>query len=65
MVAVIATFLVGALQKETRPTFRAILASIEETGRTLLDIVVITALAGLVIGALQLSGLPSSSRCSW
>jgi TRAP transporter 4TM/12TM fusion protein len=57
MVAVIATFLVGALQKETRPTFRAILASIEETGQTLLDIVVVTALAGLVIGSLQLSGL--------
>src|SRR5918992_2139536 len=57
MLAVIATFLVGALQKETRPTFRAILASIEETGQTLLDIIVVTALAGLVIGALQLSGL--------
>jgi len=57
MVAVIATFVVGALQKETRPTFRAILNSIEETGQTLLDIVVVTALAGLVIGSLQLSGL--------
>jgi TRAP transporter 4TM/12TM fusion protein len=57
MLAVIATFLVGALQKETRPTFRAILTSIEETGQTLLDIVVVTALAGLVIGSLQLSGL--------
>ena len=57
MLAVIATFLVGALRKETRPTFRAILASIEETGQTLLDIVVVTALAGLVIGSLQLSGL--------
>ena len=57
MAAVIATFLTGALQKETRPTFRGILTSIEETGRTLLDIVVITGLAGLVIGAFQLSGL--------
>ncbi len=57
MLAVIATFLVGALQRETRPTFRAILTSIEETGQTLLDIVVVTALAGLVIGSLQLSGL--------
>jgi TRAP transporter 4TM/12TM fusion protein len=54
---VILTFVVGALQKDTRPTFTAILKSIEETGRTLLDIVVITALAGLVIGSLQLSGL--------
>ena len=56
MAAVIATFLIGALQKETRPTLRGILASIEQTGRTLLDIVVIVALAGLVIGTLQLSG---------
>jgi len=56
MAAVIATFLIGALQKETRPTLRGILTSIESTGRTLLDIVVIVALAGLVIGALQLSG---------
>ncbi len=54
---VILTFLVGALQKDTRPSFAKILQCIEDTGRTLLDIVVITALAGLVIGALQLSGL--------
>jgi TRAP-type uncharacterized transport system fused permease subunit len=45
------------LQKETRPSFAKIVGCIEGTGRTLLDIVVITALAGLVIGALQLSGL--------
>ena len=57
MATVLLTFIVGAFQKETRPTFRGILASIEDTGKTLLDIVVITALAGLVIGALQLSGL--------
>ena len=57
MATVILTFIVGALQKETRPTFGKILTSIEETGRTLLDIVVITSLAGLVIGSLQLSGL--------
>jgi TRAP transporter 4TM/12TM fusion protein len=54
---VILTIVVGALQKETRPTFKGILTCIEETGRTLVDIVVITSLAGLVIGALQLSGL--------
>jgi TRAP transporter 4TM/12TM fusion protein len=57
MATVVLTFIVGALQKETRPTFKGVLTCIEETGRTLLDIVVITALAGLVIGALQLSGL--------
>ncbi|MGH7929563.1 MAG: TRAP transporter permease, partial [Candidatus Binatia bacterium] len=57
MATVALTYIVGALQKDTRPTFRAILKSIEDTGRTLLDIVVITALAGLVIGSLHLSGL--------
>jgi TRAP-type uncharacterized transport system fused permease subunit len=57
MATVILTFAVGVLQKETRPTFRKVLSCIEDTGRTLLDIVVITSLAGLVIGALQLSGL--------
>ncbi len=56
MAAVVATFAVGALRKETRPGPGAIFKSIVETGRTLLDIVVITALAGLVIGALNFSG---------
>lgn len=55
--AVALTFIVGALQRETRPGWKKILTAVEDTGRTLLDIVVITALAGLVIGALQLSGL--------
>ena len=57
MAAVIAVFVVGALQKETRPTFQKILKSIQETGRTMLDIIAITALAGLVIGTLQLSAI--------
>ena len=56
MVAVIGVLVVGALQKETRPSFKKIVAAFEETGKTLLDIVVITALAGVVIGALHLSG---------
>jgi TRAP transporter 4TM/12TM fusion protein len=57
MAAVISTFICGALQKETRPTLRGFFNSIEETGKTLLDIVAISGLAGLVIGSLQLSGL--------
>ncbi len=56
MVAVIGVLVVGALQKETRPSFKKIVAAFEETGKTLLDIAVITALAGIVIGALHLSG---------
>jgi TRAP transporter 4TM/12TM fusion protein len=57
MAAVIATFACGALQKITRPSWRQVIECIEESGRTLLDIVAISAAAGLVIGALQLSGL--------
>jgi TRAP transporter 4TM/12TM fusion protein len=56
MAAVVATFAVGALQTATRPRPGAIWRSIEETGRTMLDIVVITALAGIVIGTLNFSG---------
>src|SRR5262249_1792417 len=56
MAAALATFAVGALRAETRPSPARLLASIEETGRTMLDIAVITALAGLVIGTLNLSG---------
>ncbi len=59
MAAVIATFAVGAIQPGTRPSLRGILGSVEDTGRTMLDLVAITALAGLVIGALQLSGFTS------
>lgn len=57
MAAVIATFLVGVIQKETRPSLGKVLKAIEEAGRTLLDITVISAVAGFVIGAIQLSGL--------
>jgi TRAP transporter 4TM/12TM fusion protein len=57
MAAVIATFAVGLLQRDTRPTLRSVLKAFEDTGRTLLEIVVISGIAGFVIGALQLSGL--------
>jgi len=57
MAAVVATFAVGLLQKATRPTLRAVVSTVEETSRILLDLVVITCVAGFVIGALQLSGL--------
>src|SRR5256886_9036675 len=59
MLAVVTTFLVGTLQKETRPTWRGIVGALEGTGRTMLDLVAITILAGIVIGAFQLSGLTS------
>ncbi len=56
MLAVIAVFAVASLQQKTRPSFVKIVTAFEETGKTLLDIAVITALAGIVIGALHLSG---------
>jgi TRAP transporter 4TM/12TM fusion protein len=56
MAAVVATFAAGTLRKETRPRLATILTSIEATGRTMLDIVAITALAGIVIGTLNFSG---------
>src|SRR5216117_1328820 len=59
MLAVAVTFGVGALQKETRPTWRGIMETLEGTGRTMLDLVAITTLAGIVIGSLQLSGFTS------
>jgi TRAP transporter 4TM/12TM fusion protein len=55
--AVLVTFLVGSIQKETRPTWASVLNALEDAGRTLLDIIVISGVAGFVIGALQLSGL--------
>ncbi|MGH7339471.1 MAG: TRAP transporter permease, partial [Candidatus Rokuibacteriota bacterium] len=57
MAAVIATFLVGLMQKATRPTLRGVMKSFEDAGRTLLEIVVISGVAGFVIGTLALSGL--------
>lgn len=59
MLAVGVTFLVGFLQKETRPTWAGFIECLESSGRTMLDLVAITAMAGLVIGALQLSGFVS------
>ena len=59
MLAVVVTFAVGALHRDTRPTWRAIVGAIEGTGRTMLDLIAIVTLAGVVIGSLQLSGFTS------
>jgi len=59
MLAVGVTLLVGCLQKATRPSWRDVMDAIEGTGRTMLDLIAITTLAGIVIGAFQLSGLTS------
>jgi TRAP transporter 4TM/12TM fusion protein len=52
-------FAAGLLRPESRPGPAAVARAFEDAGRTLLDLVIITGLAGLVIGALQLSGFPS------
>jgi TRAP transporter 4TM/12TM fusion protein len=57
--AAVVTLIVGVVGRETRPTVAAIVRSVLDTGRILLDLVTISALAGLVIGALQLSGFTS------
>ena len=57
MAAVITTLLLGVFQSANRLNLRKLLTALEGTGRVLLDIVVITAVAGFVIGVLQLSGL--------
>jgi TRAP transporter 4TM/12TM fusion protein len=57
MAAVAATLAIGALRRETRPSLARLLRAVEEAGRTLLEIAVISAVAGFVIGTLQLSGL--------
>jgi TRAP-type uncharacterized transport system fused permease subunit len=57
MAAVLATIVIGFVQREGRLTPARLVQAMIETGRILLDIVAITAVAGLVIGALQLSGL--------
>jgi TRAP transporter 4TM/12TM fusion protein len=59
MLAVAVTLIVGCLQSTTRPSWRGVLDAIEGTGRTMLDLIAITTLAGIVIGAFQLSGLTS------
>jgi TRAP-type uncharacterized transport system fused permease subunit len=56
MAAAVATLVVGGLQAETRLRPAAVWKSLEDTGRTMLDIVAITALAGIVIGTLNFSG---------
>ena len=61
LAAVAATLAVAALGAggTARPTLRGVVTAVVETGRTMLDLTVVTALAGLVIGALQLSGFTS------
>ena len=57
MAAAIVTVVIGALHPYTRPSFRRLFDELRETGRIILDLMVITAIAGIIIGLLQLTGL--------
>src|SRR5690606_2430958 len=57
MAAVVTTIVVAFLHPRTRPTWRALVTAVEETGRIVLDLIVITLVAGLVIGGVQVSGI--------
>ncbi len=49
---------VSFLRQETRIDFRKMLTILEQTGQAMLEVAVICAVAGIVIGVLTLSGLP-------
>lgn len=57
LAAVLVALVVGSLNKETRPNPATIWHAVVSTGKTLLDLIVIVAIAGIFIGSLQLSGL--------
>lgn len=55
-----AALVVGALAVRTRPSLADIGSAFVSTGQTVASILILTAVAGLVIGALQLAGLAYS-----
>ena len=55
--AALATLALGFLRKELRVRPRWVLETLQSTGRTLLELGVTVALAGLILGAVQVSGL--------
>lgn len=57
LAAIAATLVVGALRRDTRPTIAGVWHAVVETGRVLLDLVAVVAVAGIIIGTLQFSGL--------
>lgn len=60
LAATVSAIGVGFFTADSRPTLGKLRESFVKTGRTLLDLVTITAIAGLIIGALQVSGLAFS-----
>lgn len=57
IVTVAAVFVAAAVSRETRPALRRSIDVFANAGRSLLDLIVITAAAGLIIGVLSITGL--------
>ena len=57
MAGAIVTVIVGCFHPATRPTFARVMRELSETGRIILDLIVITSVAGVIIGLLQITGL--------
>ncbi len=57
MLAVGATLAVSLFNPFTRPSLEKVWIAVRETGQTVLELVIVTALAGMIIGAIQISTL--------
>ncbi len=57
MLAVGATLAVSLFNPFTRPSLDKVWIAVRETGQTVLELVIVTALAGMIIGAIQISTL--------
>jgi TRAP transporter 4TM/12TM fusion protein len=57
LAAAASAFLVGMLRADTRPTFRSMANAFVSTGRITMEMLIMTASAGVMIGALQISGV--------
>ena len=60
LAAAAAALVVGMVTERTRPSLRDVMGAFVTTGRTVASIMILTAIAGIVIGALQLAGLAYS-----
>jgi len=60
MAASFATVVVALFRRDKRPTAKALFRALVVSGRAMLDLIVLCALAGVIIGALQVSGLSFS-----
>jgi TRAP transporter 4TM/12TM fusion protein len=57
MAAVTAALAIGILRADTRPSLAQLWVAIVSTGRTMVDMLIMCAAAGVIIGALQVSGI--------